>query len=58
MTDDVEVAELTIRRANGNDLEAVREVAKAAWQDTYEAFDEAEVESIVDGWYAPADLEE
>ncbi|WP_430506122.1 N-acetyltransferase family protein [Haloparvum sp. PAK95] len=56
--DDAEVAELTVRRANGTDLDAIREIAKAAWQDTYEAFDEAEVAAIVDDWYDPADLEE
>lgn len=56
--DDADVAEVTIRRANGTDVDAVRDVASAAWEDTYEAFDEAEVEAIVDDWYAPADLEE
>ncbi|MGZ0748623.1 N-acetyltransferase family protein [Haloparvum sp. AD34] len=56
--EDADGAEVRIRRANGTDIDAIREVAKAAWQDSYEAFDEVEVEAIVDDWYDPADLEE
>lgn len=57
-SDDVDAPEVTIRRANANDVDAVRAVATAAWQDTYDAFDDAEVASIVDDWYAPEDLED
>lgn len=56
--EDADAAEVTIRRANGTDVEAVRDVAKAAWEDTYEAFDESEVAAVVDDWYAPESLEE
>jgi ribosomal protein S18 acetylase RimI-like enzyme len=56
--DGAEAADPTIRRANGTDVDAIREVATVAWGDTYEAFDEAEVETIVDDWYGREDLEE
>lgn len=55
--DDYGPTGVTIRRGNGNDLEAIRDVALAAWSEGYDAFDETEVRRIVDDWYDPEELE-
>lgn len=48
---------MEIRPATTDDREAIRELAREAWHDTYDEFDSATIDETVDAWYADEELE-
>ncbi|WP_254766108.1 GNAT family N-acetyltransferase [Salinilacihabitans rarus] len=48
---------MEIRPASAADREAIREVARAAWHDSYDELDAETVDETVDAWYADDELE-
>lgn len=48
---------MEIRRAVATDREAIREVARETWHDTYDELEAATVDRVVEEWYADDELE-
>ncbi|WP_312910829.1 GNAT family N-acetyltransferase [Natronosalvus caseinilyticus] len=46
-----------IRPATADDREAIRELARETWHDTYTELDPDEIDETVDAWYSDEDLE-
>lgn len=48
---------MEIRRAVATDREAIREVARETWHDTYGELEAATIDRVVEEWYADDELE-